>query len=662
LTRTFDGTAPTVGVNSLTSNDNTPALTGTVNDPTAVVKVTIAGQTYTATNNGNGTWSLADGTIAPALADGTYNVQVTATDAAGNIGNDTTTNELTINTTVPDTTPPIVSVNPLSTADSTPALSGSVDDPNAIVKVKINNGIYTAINQGNGTWSLPDNTIAPALIDGTYDIEVTATDQAGNTGKDSSLNELTIKSPVPPVPPVPPSPEPPPAASAPPIVADTTQPLAPGRASSISGLIAQDLDGSIVSYTILSIPSADQGILFLGDPAKGGTPIAIGQELKPAQISQLFFQATAGFKGASFTYTAKDNSGAIDSTPATIVLSFLDVSDACGSSTLRVPGLRKNGNQKIDKLQGTENDDRVDGKKGNDILRGRDGHDWLQGGRGKDRLFGGTGRDKLQGGRDNDRLFGDAGVDTLSGGQGNDRLDGGACTDRLIGGKGNDRLLGSDGADILIGGIGRDRLRGGQGNDTLNGGRNDDGLQGGDGDDRLKGGQGKDRLRGNKGNDFLQGSGNSDILSGQAGDDTLQGGKGDDRLRGDAGNDYLLGGAKKDLLRGQAGNDVLVGGQQGDTLIGGAGADQFVYNSAREVGDRILKFIATEDVLNLRSLFAKATYSNADRFATYIQIAQVGADTQIKVDCNGDIAGGFKTLATLAATDASTLNANQFIL
>ena len=54
-----------------------------------------------ATNQGDGTWTLADNTITPPLADGVYDVQVTATDAVGNVGTDATTDELTIDTAAP---------------------------------------------------------------------------------------------------------------------------------------------------------------------------------------------------------------------------------------------------------------------------------------------------------------------------------------------------------------------------------------------------------------------------------------------------------------------------------------------------------------------------------------------------------------------------------
>ena len=189
---TVDTTAPVVTVTGLSTVDNTPALTGTVNDPSATVDVTVNGATYAATNNGDGTWTLADNTIAPALADGTYDVSVTATDALGNAGTDGSTNELTV-----DTTAPVVTVTGLTTVDNTPALTGTVSDPSATVDVTVNGTTYAATNNGDGTWTLADNTIAPALADGTYDVSVTATDALGNAGTDGSTNELTVDTTAP---------------------------------------------------------------------------------------------------------------------------------------------------------------------------------------------------------------------------------------------------------------------------------------------------------------------------------------------------------------------------------------------------------------------------------------------------------------------------------
>ncbi len=49
----------------------------------------------TPTNNGNGSWTLADNLIA-ALDHGPYDVAISATDAQGNIGTDASSNELTV--------------------------------------------------------------------------------------------------------------------------------------------------------------------------------------------------------------------------------------------------------------------------------------------------------------------------------------------------------------------------------------------------------------------------------------------------------------------------------------------------------------------------------------------------------------------------------------
>ncbi|WP_228269921.1 beta strand repeat-containing protein, partial [Acinetobacter seifertii] len=178
---TVDTTAPVVALNDVLSNDSTPVLTGTVTDPTATVVVTVDGVNYPATNNGDGTWTLADNTL-PVLADGPHTVTVTATDPAGNVGTDSAV--LTV-----DTTAPVIALNDVLTNDSTPALTGTVTDPTATVVVTVDGVNYPATNNGDGTWTLADNTL-PVLADGPHTVTVTATDPAGNVGTDSAV--LTI--------------------------------------------------------------------------------------------------------------------------------------------------------------------------------------------------------------------------------------------------------------------------------------------------------------------------------------------------------------------------------------------------------------------------------------------------------------------------------------
>lgn len=172
-------------VNAQVTKDPSPALSGTVAVADAPVSVTVAGQTRTATNNGDGTWSLADNLLAP-ISQGTYDVAVTITDPVGNSLSDTTTGELTI-----DTTPPAVTVDFLATSDATPPLAGTVDDLTAAMSVTVDGQTHPAINHGDGTWTLPDDTLS-SLTSGIYDVQAVATDTAGNEGHDATSDELTV--------------------------------------------------------------------------------------------------------------------------------------------------------------------------------------------------------------------------------------------------------------------------------------------------------------------------------------------------------------------------------------------------------------------------------------------------------------------------------------
>ncbi|NAS00642.1 type I secretion C-terminal target domain-containing protein, partial [Acinetobacter haemolyticus] len=172
-TAIVDGTAPVVTLDEVVTNDNTPALTGTVDDPEATVVVTIDGEDYEAVNNGDGTWTLADDVVAE-LADGDHEVTVTATDPAGNVGS--TTGTITI-----DTVAPVVGLDDVDSNVASPELTGTIDDPSATVTVTVDGVDYEAVNNGDGTWTLPAGVL-PDLADGDYTISVTATDAAGNTG------------------------------------------------------------------------------------------------------------------------------------------------------------------------------------------------------------------------------------------------------------------------------------------------------------------------------------------------------------------------------------------------------------------------------------------------------------------------------------------------
>jgi hypothetical protein len=89
-----------------------------------------------------------------------------------------------------------VGVNPLATTDSTPILTGTVTNASASVTVRVAGTYYTTINNGDGTWTLPEGAIVSPLAVGTYDVLAVAFDASGNVTFDSVVNELTV-SPAP---------------------------------------------------------------------------------------------------------------------------------------------------------------------------------------------------------------------------------------------------------------------------------------------------------------------------------------------------------------------------------------------------------------------------------------------------------------------------------
>jgi hypothetical protein len=192
LNITIDTTVPTVTVSNRTTNDTTPSLTGTITDnlfgPASTIQVTVNGQNYNATNNGNGTWSLADNTITPALGSGTYSVTVTATDPAGNVGTDATSNELFIDLTNPSVTAKtpenttritatvdidVTFSEPVMGLDATDlALTGSATGPHAIT-------VDPPVNVGGNTWRFRVRKLRTGAVNVTPNT-AGITDVAGN--------------------------------------------------------------------------------------------------------------------------------------------------------------------------------------------------------------------------------------------------------------------------------------------------------------------------------------------------------------------------------------------------------------------------------------------------------------------------------------------------
>jgi uncharacterized repeat protein (TIGR01451 family)/gliding motility-associated-like protein len=90
--------------------------------------------------------------------------------------------------------------------------------------------------------------------------------------------------------------------------------LSTAGATAINALTATDLDGTIASYTVLSLPA--NGVLALS-----GVPVTVNQVLTPAEAALLTYDPSGAFSGnETFTFTATDNDGGIDASPAVITI------------------------------------------------------------------------------------------------------------------------------------------------------------------------------------------------------------------------------------------------------------------------------------------------------------------------------------------------------
>ncbi|GAA4455543.1 hypothetical protein GCM10023092_19380 [Rurimicrobium arvi] len=105
----------------------------------------------------------------------------------------------------------------------------------------------------------------------------------------------------------------------------TTQIIDTMHAAPLPSLLGADADGTVVSYTINSVPSSTQGVLSYcsssDEPCTGTvTTITSGTTITPAQMATLKFDPTLGFSGDyTFQYVATDDNGNVSaSSPFTV--------------------------------------------------------------------------------------------------------------------------------------------------------------------------------------------------------------------------------------------------------------------------------------------------------------------------------------------------------
>ncbi len=193
-----DVTAPLAPALSVAKNaagyivGSAPSISGTA-EANSTVKI-YAGTALIATTvaSAGGTYS-ASGSF---LADGVYQIRSSATDAAGNVS--ALSAAATVNVDVTAPAAPSASVSNVSSGgvvlSNQPTISGSGEAGAMISLISVGDGGRTVIGStqvnGGGTWSA---TPLP-LADGSYTVNVKATDGAGNSVERASAVAFTVSS------------------------------------------------------------------------------------------------------------------------------------------------------------------------------------------------------------------------------------------------------------------------------------------------------------------------------------------------------------------------------------------------------------------------------------------------------------------------------------
>ncbi|WP_422362249.1 Ig-like domain-containing protein [Reichenbachiella sp.] len=152
---TFDHTAPVPVVTPLKTALSAPALAGTIDDINATLSLTVDGGNYNPTNVGDNTWTLAASQPGMNLSEGTFNVIVSATDLAGNVGVDVATGELQV-----DLTPPTIVAAYLFDHDN----SGDIDEVTIEFSEEVDDASLEAADWAVGG-NTPDGIIGVGSID-----------------------------------------------------------------------------------------------------------------------------------------------------------------------------------------------------------------------------------------------------------------------------------------------------------------------------------------------------------------------------------------------------------------------------------------------------------------------------------------------------------------
>ncbi|GDI43814.1 hypothetical protein BvCmsKKNP023_02574 [Escherichia coli] len=208
-TVTVNLTAPTIGINTIASDDVINAtekgadlqITGTSDQPAGTtITVTLNGQNYTATTDSSGNWgATVPASAVSALGEANYTVTANVTDTAGN--SNSASHNVLVNSALPAVTINAVATDDIINADESDnaqTISGQVAGAAAgdTVTITLGGNTYTATVQANLSWSVsvPAADIQ-AIGNGNLTVNASVTNGVGNTG--SGSRDITIDANLP---------------------------------------------------------------------------------------------------------------------------------------------------------------------------------------------------------------------------------------------------------------------------------------------------------------------------------------------------------------------------------------------------------------------------------------------------------------------------------
>jgi outer membrane protein OmpA-like peptidoglycan-associated protein len=199
---TIDTVAPsapviTAPVDGTDTNNTTPTLTATAEPGSTVAFYEDAPGSAllgTAVANGSGVATL---TLTTALADASYSIHATATDAASNVSSNSAEDHFTIDTVAPAAPVLTAPADGSLTNNNVPTLTATGSEPGSTVTFYVDGSsvaVGTATADASGNASL---ILTSALADGQHSVYATDTDAADNVSADSNTNTFTVDATAP---------------------------------------------------------------------------------------------------------------------------------------------------------------------------------------------------------------------------------------------------------------------------------------------------------------------------------------------------------------------------------------------------------------------------------------------------------------------------------